>query len=225
MWFISVDTETTGLNSDIHEVLELKATALTRDLKSLGSFYAKIKMKYPEKATPEALKINGYTEEAWRDAQEPKDVYRNFQIWIEEMKKTISYLSEYKNHDPIPLGQNPGFDVDMIVKNAKQYDVSIKFSHHRFDIIVLSMFMDILKNKDWQKSYSLGNVAKAYGIENSNAHIAAVDEAMHLNLLRLYVKKLQCFVEFLNEFETPPPRKSFKLQVFSWVKKLIPFRK
>lgn len=219
MWFISVDTETTGLNPDIHEILELKATALTRDLQYLGFFYAKIKMKCPEKASAEALKINGHSEEAWKDAQEPEDVYKNFQNWIEEMKKTVPYLTEYKNHDPIPLGQNPGFDVDMIVRNAKRYDTSIKFSYHRFDLVTLSMLMDILKNKDWQKSYSLGNVAKAYDIEVSNAHTAIGDEVMHMRLLQLYIQKLR------GAFETPPSRKSFKQQLWIWIKKLIPFPK
>lgn len=219
MWFISVDTETTGLNPDVHEVLEIKATALTRDLQYLGFFYAKIKMKDPEKASPEALKINGYSEEAWKDAQEPKDVYKNFQNWIEEMKKTVSYLAEYKNHDPIPLGQNPGFDVDMIVKNAKRHDTSIKFSYHRFDLVTLSMLMDILKNKDWQKSYSLGNVAKTYGVESSNAHTAIADETMHMRLLQLYIQKLR------RAFEITPPRKSFKQQLLIWIKKLIPLKK
>jgi DNA polymerase III epsilon subunit-like protein len=219
MWFISVDSETTGLNPDIHEVLELKATALARDLQYLGFFYAKIKMKNPEKASTEALKINGYSEEAWKDAQEPEVVYKNFQNWIEKMKKNVTYLAEYKNHDPIPLGQNPGFDVDMITKNANRYNASIKFSYHRFDLVTVSMLMDILKNKDWQKSYSLGNVAKAYGIEVSNAHTATGDEVMQMCLLQLYIQKLR------GAFETPPLRKSFKQQLLAWIKKLIPFQK
>jgi len=195
MWFISLDTETSGLNSDVHEVIELKATALTRDFQVLGTFYRKLKMLQPELADKKALEINHYSEDAWATASRPQEVYTSFALWLNEMQSKVPYLDEYRSKSPIPFGQNPGFDIDMVTKNAARSNVGIKFSHHRFDVTTLSMFMDILRSKIepnfvWQKSYSLEQITKAYGVNRGISHTAEADESTHLALFQFYVDKL-----------------------------------
>jgi DNA polymerase III epsilon subunit-like protein len=214
MWFISLDTETTGLNPDLHEVIELKATALARDLATVGVFYAKIKMLHPEVAETKALEINKYAERDWTDAQPPAEVYAAFARWLADMESKICYLGEYRSRSPIPLGQNPGFDVDMVVKNAARFGIPLKFSYHRFDIVSLSMLMDILRsqvepNFVWQPTYSLEPVAKAYGVHSGISHTADADESMHRALLQLYIEKI---VNGLH-----PVRPSFLRRVWSWL--------
>lgn len=195
MWFISLDTETTGLDSDVQEVLEIKATALTRTLEPVGEFYTKIKMLHPEVAQQQALDINHYDPEAWADAPHPEEAYVAFKDWIDEMQAKIPYIDKCRRKQPIPLGQNPGFDRDFLVKNARKSGVELKFSYHLFDIVTISMFMDIVNSIGeqfkWMESYSLSKVAEANQINTGKAHTAAVDEETHLKLLRLYIERLR----------------------------------
>lgn len=195
MWFVSIDTETTGLDSRVHEVLEIKATALTRALQPVGEFYTKLQMLHPELASKKALEINHYNEEDWKDAPHPKDAYTSFKQWLQDMQEKIPYLAEYKHPYPIGLGQNPGFDLNFVKDNAKKHEVELRFSYHLFDIVTISMFMDIVNSiKEqfkWQESYSLSKVAEANNIATGKVHTAAADEEAHLKLLQLYIERIR----------------------------------
>lgn len=195
MWFVSMDTETTGLDKKNCEVIELKATALTRTLEPIGEFYSKLQITRPECVQQKALELNGYDEAEWEDAPHPKEVYARFQEWLEEMQALIPYLDEYKNRHPISLGQNPSFDLDMLVNNAEGHGVELRFSYHLFDLVTISMFMDIVNcignDFKWQGSYSLTKVAAANKVNMRKAHTAEVDEETHLKLLRLYIERIR----------------------------------
>lgn len=195
MWFISLDTETTGLDPSIHEVLEIKARALTRTLNQIDTFYVKIKPKHLERASEEALKINKYSEESWINALEPLEAYTNFKSWIEKTQIKIPYLNEQKNKDPIGLGQNVSFDIDFIRFNAEKVGVKIPFSYHKLDLVGVSIFMDIarciLPDFQWRKSYSLSKVAPSYGINPGRIHTAEADEETHMKLLRFYIERVR----------------------------------
>lgn len=195
MWFVSMDTETTGLDRQNCEVIELKATALTRTLEPVGEFYSKLQITRPKYVQQKALELNGYTEDAWKDAPPPKEVYERFQEWLIEMEAKIPYLDEYKNRYPIALGQNPSFDLEMILNNAEGHCVELHFSYHLFDLVTISMFMDIVNciknNFEWQGSYSLTKVAAANNVGMRKAHTAEVDEETHLKLLRLYIERIR----------------------------------
>lgn len=195
MWFVSMDTETTGLDRQNCEVTEIKATALTRTLEPVGEFYSKLQITRPEFVQDKALELNGYDEEKWKDAPHPGEVYKRFQEWLKEMQAKIPYLDEYKNKYPIALGQNPSFDLDMMVNNAEGHGVELRFSYHLFDLVTISMFMDIVNciksNFEWQGSYSLTKVAAANNVNMRKAHTAEVDEETHLKLLRMYIERIR----------------------------------
>lgn len=69
------DFETTGIDEKKHEIIELGLLVVDQNtLKVLDEFEAKIKPEHIETASEVALKINGYNEEDWRNAQDLKDV-------------------------------------------------------------------------------------------------------------------------------------------------------
>ena len=74
-----LDTETTGLNRSEHEIIEIALIsyiiAANGDKYVLKTFESKIKPGHIESASPEALKINGYSEEAWSSAPRFEEVY------------------------------------------------------------------------------------------------------------------------------------------------------
>lgn len=69
MKIIITDFETTGLNSDIHEIIEIGAVrfdSITMQIE--GTLSVKVQPEHIELAEGNALLVNGYTEEDWKDA-------------------------------------------------------------------------------------------------------------------------------------------------------------
>lgn len=99
-----LDTETTGLNPNLHEIIEF--AALMYEPKEDGSYDLKRKVKFKVKpknlhlAEETALKINGYTKEKWSKAK-----------YIDNHLSTIKEIIE--TSDTL-LGQNLIFDLRFI---------------------------------------------------------------------------------------------------------------
>ena len=63
------DVETTGLEFDIHEIIELAVVLVDpKKLEILNTFNIKVKFEHPELFGDEAREVNGYKEEDWVDA-------------------------------------------------------------------------------------------------------------------------------------------------------------
>ena len=68
-----VDVETTGLNPDTHEIIELGCVIVSQEgvgsgkpsFKIIGEIDIKIKPEHIENADPVALRVNGYDEVDW----------------------------------------------------------------------------------------------------------------------------------------------------------------
>ena len=78
-----IDTETTGLNPDYHEVIEF-ACVIARQtpregqgpkIEIIEEFELKIKPEHLERAEEQALRVNGYNEADWLFAIEPKKAF------------------------------------------------------------------------------------------------------------------------------------------------------
>jgi len=99
-----LDTETTGLDLLEHEVIEIAMLQVDVDKSFnygvISCYEAKIKPKYIKRASPTALKINGYTQEAWKKAYKPTSVLPIITEWVE----SCDYL----------VGQNLVFDYNFI---------------------------------------------------------------------------------------------------------------
>lgn len=96
---VFVDTETTGLRPDYHELLEIYIIKEDHRGKILGEFHYKICPEFIERASPKALKINGYTPKKWKGS-------KPFNGLAEEVKDILQGC--------IWIGHNPRFDYDFI---------------------------------------------------------------------------------------------------------------
>lgn len=64
-----IDVETTGLEPDYHEIIEVAVARVdAKTLTITAEFDCKVRPKHPDRAEPEALRINGYSPERWSDA-------------------------------------------------------------------------------------------------------------------------------------------------------------
>lgn len=127
-----VDTETTGLDENVHEIIEIAIIDADGDV----LLDTKIKPEHLDRASPKALEINGYNEEEWKDAP----------LFEEVAPEIFKLLSE----QCIIAGQNIKFDTGFILASLKrlyrnlgmtqeQVDEKIrKISYHSVDTATLA---------------------------------------------------------------------------------------
>lgn len=63
-----VDVETTGLDPERHEMVDLGAVYIRPDGEVIGRFFVRILPRHPERLDPGAAAVNGYSAARWRDA-------------------------------------------------------------------------------------------------------------------------------------------------------------
>ena len=97
---VFIDTETTGLDPMVHEILEFTGKKrLPGTNKPPVVLTFKVKPDRIEAADPKAIEVNGYTEEAWADAISQQDAAQQIMDFIEGC---------------VVLGQNTAYGMGMI---------------------------------------------------------------------------------------------------------------
>jgi DNA polymerase III epsilon subunit family exonuclease len=161
-----IDVETTGLNPDLHEIIEL-GVVLVRQIPQEGKGPAlEVISEYeykiiPERlfnADPESLKINGYTPEKWTDAKPLKEVMEDFSV----RTKSASFVAH-----------NVAFDLEFIKRAFEHAGVKSQMHYHRIDTISLA-FAKLYHDPKVEK-FSLRFLCEYFGIKNENAHTALSD--------------------------------------------------
>lgn len=160
---IFVDTETTGLDPDIHELLEvaiLRETILppyNRPGKLTVQWCRKIRPLHPEIFEPEAYAANGYTPEAWADAVPFEDV--------------AAEIVELLMHGTL-IGHNPKFDVAFITAALKRVGIKAKLPHRSIDTTTAAY---LAWGLDGKLKLSLDNLRTYLGITVKDGHRALKD--------------------------------------------------
>jgi DNA polymerase III epsilon subunit-like protein len=113
-----IDVETTGTIFGYHEIIEVGAVRMSADLAICrGEMVFKLLPRYPERFTAEALRINGYSPDAWRDSvASPARKWEEF----------VSFGS-----GSTPVCHNPSFDRAFVTLGALEYGVSdLQMDYH-----------------------------------------------------------------------------------------------
>ncbi len=156
-----IDIETTGLDRDEHEIIEL-AVLVTQikdgKLEVIDELDLKIQPKNIEKAEPQALRINGYNEADWL-----------FAVSLEEAMKIFAQ----KTDNAVFVAHNITFDYGFIEKAFKTTGIENKMHYHKLDTIALAF--GILHHSGDMSRLSLKSLCEKFGIENKKAHSAFAD--------------------------------------------------
>lgn len=180
---VVVDTETGGLDSNVHSILTLGA-ALLDDGEVKAQFHAHI-LEDPFVATPEALRVNGLTEAEIRDhGMTPGYAVTAFEEWLRENevigKATLA-------------GHNiAGFDMGFLRRLYRLAGRRWPFDYHCLDTMSVALFlkhMGILT----VPNVKLDTLCHHYGIEIrklGSAHNAAEDAAATAKLLTALKKEI-----------------------------------
>ena len=183
------DTETTGLDENINEIIELSLYHLNQNRQKTWHLRA---LK-PETAQPDALRINGHslenishkTAEGREKYKEPKTVVVDVENW---MMEDLSSPEE-----KILVGHNIQFDENFLRRlwdNQNSKD-TYPFGTRPFllDTRQIELFINLVQ-RNRNEYYNLGSLVKKYGLKNSKAHSAASDTLATKELL---LKQLEIF--------------------------------
>ena len=173
--FYVTDIETTGLDSHLHDVIELSMYRLGDTSENAQKTWC-FKPLTPDTIDPGALRVNGHklddllhkTKEGRERYLEPSQVLVDVENWMAE--------------DGLPaekrflIGQNVAFDKERLEQlwikcNSKD---SFPIGRRVMDTMVIELFFDFCKGQ-FAEGYSLNQIIKKYGVKNEKAHTAAAD--------------------------------------------------
>lgn len=156
-----VDIETTGLDHEKNEIIELGvvlAKLKDGELEVTDTIDMKITPKHIETAEAVALRVNGYNEADWL-----------FSVSIESAMETFVK----KTDGAVFVAHNVTFDYGFIEANLKRLGMENKFHFYIMDTLSIA-FATLHNNSDLGK-LSLRALCEKYGIENKKAHSAYAD--------------------------------------------------
>lgn len=192
---VSVDTETTGLDPELHEILEITALPIDATLE-LHTLYPPFNMFIrPEKLSPEDARPPGLSDAKLADytmnGLQSHRAADMFIAWFEELN-----LGAGKKL--MPLAHNWPFDAIMIRSwlGEKNFE-HIFHGHYRDTMALAKMINDACEFNMTpvcpHAFVSLSKMCDIYGVKLMNAHTANADAMATIDLYRQMCSRLRGF--------------------------------
>lgn len=175
-----LDTETTGLTPNAHpyhRIIEIGISVTDLDLNVIEEFETKIQLSPADRATasPEALRVNQYSDEEWAGAPLP-----NRDLWDRVDRLTAKR--------PI-AGQNPTFDTGFLRAEFQRFGITPRWHRRLYDTTTLAhhvMWTHDVRDARGQSTASLVPVYKALGGPELPEHRAMADVRRAQYLYRIF---------------------------------------
>jgi DNA polymerase III epsilon subunit-like protein len=169
---LAVDLETTGLRPDFHEITQIAAILMDKNLNELGSFETLVRIEHPERGVEGNFNVFEYTginPEDLRHAPLLKDTLRSLETFVRsktadmELKKVIMF------------GQNPTFDKGFLEAAFMRQGWKFPFDFHVLALESMFVYHHLLKTGELPNDIGLKDICKVAGVENKQKHNAMSD--------------------------------------------------
>jgi len=185
------DCETTGLDNEIHDIIEISFLRLSDGEQKTWC----LKPLNPLQITEKALKINGHKlEDILHQTPYGRETYKEAADVVAEMEAWV--ISDgFPIEDRILIGQNVKFDYDfskMLWGKVGSPD-SFPFKEMLIDTMQLVRLIDICVGKK-RPGYSLKAFVRDFGITKSKAHRADGDVKMTAELFSVIFDSIKEFM-------------------------------
>lgn len=161
-----IDVETTGVDFEKHEILELALIVVKQieregkgpKIEILGEYEWKIKPEHIEDAEEEALRINGYNETDWLFAVDLESALKDFN----KKAESCTFVSH-----------NLVFDYSFVSKAYQKTGVENNMHYGKLDTISIAFAR--LYDAPQADKFSLKFLCELLKVENTKAHTALAD--------------------------------------------------
>lgn len=163
-----LDTETTGLNPNDHEIIDVAVLRVDPvNLAIEDELAIRVRPAHPERVTPDALAVNGFDPDRWRDA-----------VGVGAAMHDVHELTR----GCILAGHNVGFDLEFVNAACRRAGLGeLDVHHHRIDTGTLAW---PLLQSGAVESLRLDALCDHFGFDIPGAHTARGDVHRALALLR-----------------------------------------
>lgn len=178
-----IDLETTGLNVNRHEVIQLAAVLLDRKtLKEKRFFNSFIKPAKWKNRNRESMKVNGIIREQLKDSPTLKSVINKFNKLFNPKKSILSYYSGV-------------LDIVFLQEAYRKLRKNFPFDYHYLNLwpvfYVALAKQNQLKNRKEFAGFGLEDLAKRFKIKIQGVrHDALYDCRLEAEILRRVIKRL-----------------------------------
>lgn len=153
MKIVLTDIETTGLDPERNEIIEIGAVIFdSATLEVLEEFEIKVKPLYTSNSffLEQAKMLNGYSEKEWEDAY---PIYQALSVF------------SYKTKDCVFMSQNVTFDWSFLQERFKNDNIEHSLHYHHLDLssMVFAKYLQFFT--DSPDNLSLKNLCKIVGVE------------------------------------------------------------
>lgn len=183
------DTETTGLDPDTDEIIEIALCRLSGDLRTIKASYHARMMPTVE-VHPRAAEVNGYSEAEWRrTAQDPREV-------LQQVYKHMS-MAHLCGHHAV-------YDIEMLRGMCRRHGVRFPATLHGVadtkGLMILLKYAGLVKhtgparpNERHRDKTGLGYACAHFGVirKAEDAHTATGDVRATVKLVRAQVAAFQ----------------------------------
>lgn len=176
-----IDLESTGLDVDKHEIIQIAAVLLDRKtLKEKKFFNSYIKPTKWQTRDLESMKVNGLTWEVLKNGAIMKEVLKNFSKFCDPKKVILSSYVSFA-------------DKNFLLHAYKKHKVQWKFDYHVFDLwgffYAKLAFKNKLKNGKDFAGFGLESLLKDLKIKIPGKHHDALyDCRLEAEVLRRLIK-------------------------------------
>ena len=122
-----VDVETTGLNPNYHEMIDIGIIIINQNLEIKGQYFSKVLPSFPERIDPIAQSINGFDLQRWtqEEAISEEELINQMNIFLN------NYIGK-----PIFIAFNSWFDSGFLRNLLNEYDYKFNdwFDYRVLDI-------------------------------------------------------------------------------------------
>lgn len=184
--YIAFDSECTGLDSNVNNLLTVCFIVLDKDLNEIDRLNLSIKHNNYN-VTIKAMEVNKI------DLIKHNNDVSSLDI-IQANNVLIKFLKKNKNgYHLIPICHNCTFDISFIQNSGllPKDEYSNYFSYNSVDTIVIAQYFKMCNKLSDRQSISLESLISYFGLninDKSNFHNATYDTEMTVELLRKFVQ-------------------------------------
>jgi DNA polymerase III alpha subunit (gram-positive type) len=187
------DTETTGLDDRVNDVIEISLYRMHDDIQKTWF----LKPLNPNAIDDGALRVNGHKrEDLLYQTKHGRDTYL-------ETNKVLIDIENWMMDDGVPasnrifVGHNASFDRSFLEQTwiKAGFKDSFPLGRKMMDTLVIELFMDICKG-NMDEFYNLNTVIKKWGVKNEKAHSASADTKA---TKEVFAKQIEFFKKILSK--------------------------